>query len=510
MRRFRTIGQRRHRRRKAQVAAVATVFGLLLVVDALAQFALAPLPGLERNAEFNHQLLVQNQLSGLSASVLALSQHPTYPLSVLVPITLGSSAVPPFGPPSGGSVSPETGSALATASYAISEIVPAEPNWNTGSACLLGGAGNCAGNGNIDTWNVTNTNGSAFTIKVTGGSNSLAYRLNGNNDTVTVTWSGQNLGFVDFVINGSNDVVNFDKSGSTSSSPVASFLFYGQSDTFNYDPSGSSSGSGGFTVYVQFVGSLSGICPYANLASTDKVGTLASGGTNLNFTVVWFNALGIVNGPHRQTYPGGAGSNETINWWNTSALVNCAFTRAYSSHYQANFGSGLSVHLLNRYLAPTDVVYDQGAVIVGSEGGTPLMVSPPDLTFGRLPAGYFATLTLINTIGNFTSVSGYGTAGVAVRLVQTSSFTIQNGQTSTSLGSAIFLNLTTAYPAAWVRYLSSIPQIVPYGAHCISSSAVSPPYSCLNPPPGVLVQVSAAISVVQLTFTTITVALTVQ
>ena len=55
-------------------------------------------------------------------------------------------------------------------------------------------------------------------------------------------------------------------------------------------------------VVVAFVGTLAELCPYGNLSNSDKVGTLSSGGSNLNLTILWWNAVGYISGPtHRRT-----------------------------------------------------------------------------------------------------------------------------------------------------------------------------------------------------------------
>ena len=505
MLRFRTIRQRPQRARKGQVAAVATIFGLLLVVTFVSNYLVAQLPGQLTNAEFNHVIQVENQLSRLQATILAQAANPGFGVALSAPVTLGSAAVPPFGPPAAGQVGPEIGQIRTTSNYVVSQVVSAEPRWNFGSSCISGGAGHCSGNGNIDTWNVTNTNNSAFTITVNGNRNSLGYNITGNNDTVNIAWTGGDTGFVAFIINGSNNIINYNKGGSDTTTPTAAFLFYGQNDVFNFNPSGSHSSKGGMTVYVSFVGSWNLICPYGNLSNTDKVGTLSAGGSNLNLTVVWWNALGYVSGPRSQTYPGGGGNNETIHWWNQSSPIGCAFTRQYASSYQTLYGSGVLVRLYNRYLPQTDVVYDQGAVIESQLGGIPQMVSGPSLSYSPIPAGFKATLTLVNLVGSMATETGLTTAAISTHVVSVSTVQLDTGFGSARLGSLTYLNVTTAYPAAWLQFFAGYPGLVPGGAHCSSAPAYSAPYSCLAPPPGGLSTISAGLFAQQLSLTTITV-----
>lgn len=504
--RLRTIRQRRHRARKGQVAAVGTVLGLLLIVTFLANYLVEQLPLQLTTAEFDHNLQVGNQVSRLQATILAQATHPGTGLSLSAPVTLGSHAVPPFGPPSGGSISNDLGSVRSGASYSVGEVVKAEPNWGTGSPCLTGGNGSCAANTNVYTWNITNVNASTFSIKITGNHNSVVYNITGNNDTINIDWNGGDTGFVQFIINGSDNVVNYNKGGSDTTSPVAQFLFYGQNDVFNFNPAGSNSNGGGMKLYVQFVGSRTPVCPYGNLSNTDKVGTLTSGGSNLNFTVTWFNAVGYQSKMHSQTYPGGGAKNETIHWSNQTGLFGCAFTKTYASNYQVSYGSGILVRLFNRYLPQTDFAYDQGAVIERQLGGLPVMLSPPDFVISKVPAGFAASLTLVNLLGSLPTETGLTTAGVSTTVLGATTFTIVNGLTSTFLTSSYYLNITTAYPNAWMNYLNGFTGLVPGGATCTSKLTFIPPFSCVNPPSGSVVTVVAPLTVQQLSVTTVVVA----
>lgn len=502
MARLRTIGQRRHRARKGQVAAVATVLGLLLVVTFISNYLVDQLPGQMSSAEFTHLVQVENQLSRLQATVLAQAGASGLGVSLSSPVTLGGAAVPPFGPPTSAAIGPEAGHVQTTANYLVSQVVRHEPNWNFGSACLNGGSGKCASNGNIDTWNVTNTNNSAFTLTVNGNSNSVGYNISGNNDTITIDWTGGDTGFVNFIVNGSNDQVIYNKGGSDSTNPTAQFIFFGQNDVFNFNPSGSHSSKGGMSLFVEFVGSMSLICPFGNVSNTDRVGALSSGGSNLNMTVVWWNALGYVSGPRTQTYPGGSGNNESIHWFNASGPLGCAFTHQYASSYQNQFGGGLLVRLFNRYLPQTDVVFDQGAVIAQQLGGSPVMVSGPAFTITPVPSGFAVAFTLIDLVGSLPTETGLTTAAVNTQVFTVSHVTLLTGFGNARLTSFFYLNITTAYPAAWMNFFAHYPNVIPGGPSC-SSVTYAKPYSCLAPPPGGLSTIVAAVFAQQLSLTTV-------
>ncbi|MCI4360445.1 MAG: hypothetical protein L3J91_01960, partial [Thermoplasmata archaeon] len=244
------------------------------------------------------------------------------------------------------------------------------------------------------------------------------------------------------------------------------------------------------------------------IQASSRVGR-AIAGPGLVLTIFQWNAVGYTSGPTQQTYPGGSGNNETINWWNKTGIVGCPFTKFYASSYTASFGEGVIVHLFNRYLPPTDIVYNQGAVIESQLGGSPIMYSPPALVATKIPAGNAATLTLVNMVGNFSSEVGLTTSAITTRVLSATTFVVQNGRTADDLVSPLYLNFTTAYPAAWISFVGMMHGIFPYGASCKLLSSMASPYSCTNPAPGKLVQVTAIMSVIELTVTAISVATTV-
>ena len=99
MNRWKTLRQRRGRARRGQVSAVATVFGLLIVVTFISNFLLLQLPGEEASNEYDHLLQVENQIASLQAILLTQVRQPSFLYTLTAPVTLGSQGVPPFGPP---------------------------------------------------------------------------------------------------------------------------------------------------------------------------------------------------------------------------------------------------------------------------------------------------------------------------------------------------------------------------------------------------------------------------
>ncbi len=224
---------------------------------------------------------------------------------------------------------------------------------------------------------------------------------------------------------------------------------------------------------------------------------------------MWWNMLGYSTLRHAQTYPGGSTHNETVYWSNFTGVQQCAFTGTAATMYHSDYAEGIYVHLFNRYLPPTDIVYDQGAVIENQLGGSPVMFSPPTLVVTRIPAGFTAAITLVDIEGNFTTENGLTTAAVSTRLLNAQTFTVQNGLTTDRLTSQFYYNVTTAYPQAWLTYLAGLPALFPYGTACIPVTPVVAPNTCIHPASGGLVEISARMSVVQLTVTALTVAVSI-
>ncbi|MCI4331581.1 MAG: hypothetical protein L3K19_07025 [Thermoplasmata archaeon] len=502
----RTIHRRRHRAHKGQVSALVTVLGLLLVVTFIANFVLLQLPGEMQELEFQHTLQVENQLSRLQATILAQAANPGIPLTLSSPVTLGSQSVPPFGSPTTGSIASEPPGVATITGLLLTQVTYAYPPWNVGSACLAGGGGHCAGAGHVNYYNFSGNSSASLAIKVDGNTNSLVYVLNGNNDSITITWNGKDAGFINVLVNGSDDAITFNKGGSDTVASVSTFDFFGERDTFSYNPSGSHSSKGGQSVNVQFVGTIGSVCPGANLSSTDSIGTFSSGGSNINVNVTWWNGIGYVTSPSVQAYPGGSIPTEQITWQNRSGFIPCAFSVTHSSLYTNQFQGGVDVHLSNRYSPPTDVVYDQGAVILAQEGGTPVMVSPPRITtYLTSSGGVGANITLVNMLGNLTAEGGVTTAAVTSQVVQVGVVVVATGAGGVFVGGDFFLNITTLYPAAWSGYFSGFPQAFPLGSTCVPLTTIPAPYSCLSPPPGTAVKMVAPLILQQLRFTTITV-----
>jgi hypothetical protein len=90
--------KRRWRRlhRRAQVSAVATILGLLLVVTFIASYLTTTLPNEMAVNDLSHDTLVENQVGTIAALLPQFAASGQYDAGVYLPVSLGSQAVPPF------------------------------------------------------------------------------------------------------------------------------------------------------------------------------------------------------------------------------------------------------------------------------------------------------------------------------------------------------------------------------------------------------------------------------
>ncbi|MHB8352078.1 MAG: hypothetical protein ACYDFT_05240 [Thermoplasmata archaeon] len=496
-RRWRTIRQRRERARSGQVAPVAVMLGLLLLTSFIANFVLLQQPGEMDQNEFQHTLLVENQLARLQSTVLTQAQNPNLPIAELLPVTLGSAGAPPFVGPSDGEITQETSSALTNFNYTLARIVPNPPDWAATPGCPP--TGHPCNNGTA--WdNVTGIPGNNYTFKLNGAAPSFLLNFSGNKDTVGVEWAGHSVGVTYIILNGSNLTLNLDKlSNGGSGSPRILIWVYGQHDVVTTALNGQI-----VTMQVEFFGSVDQPCPQGNLAATDRFYWNTSAGSGATVNVTWLNDLGFSTPAHVIGLAPG-----TLTFHNeTSYAGGCAFTLSYPSQYTSPFSSGLRVHLNNQYLPPADLAYDQGAVILSHPGIGSIMVSPPKFEFQRTAAGWTGNLVLVDVPGTPFSEGGTETAGIVSRLVSVQHFELQSNATDSIYFISSALNLTTAYPGAWASYFQSLPVAVTGGeVVCTPPYAFTAPYSCLTPPAGVSVTLLVPLHLIVLSVTLVTVEL---
>lgn len=186
--------------------------------------------------------------------------------------------------------------------------------------------------------------------------------------------------------------------------------------------------------------------------------------------------------------PGATGSKLT------TAYVVTAGSTSYPETTSGTGGATLVVHLLNTYTPQANVVFDQGAVVYAQPAGIPNVLVGPGLTV----SGEKVTLRLPQFTGSLGTLIGAGAAVVSARLVDVLNETVPAGGFAFKSGSAIYLNATTAYAAAWTGYLwSYLNTTLLKGEATVScsasvSTACSGPFTFNGPLGTVTVKIPAA------------------
>lgn len=115
-------GRRAWRRsRRGQVAAIATLLGLMLFVTMLANFFATQLPAQMRVNDANRALTVENQFAALSAAMRGVAQADALGGLLTQPVSLGSAPDPPFAPADGGSIGPGAAGAGINITYHVTD-----------------------------------------------------------------------------------------------------------------------------------------------------------------------------------------------------------------------------------------------------------------------------------------------------------------------------------------------------------------------------------------------------
>jgi hypothetical protein len=493
---WRTIGQRKRRARVAQVSAVAIVLGLLLFTSMLYSFVINQIPNQMTQYEFDHELTLEDQLGMLQSDILAEASVPTHPAAIVTPVTLGSSADPPFAPASTSSLVPEPQNTSLKLSYVTGRIVPTPPNWGSSGTCSVLNV-SCAAP--VIWENITGVANRSYFFSVTGLHPVFFLNFSGNYSTIQIYWASASIQFLNATIQGVHDRLVLIDVGSVSyaGARVQASLF-GGNDIFRMAIAQPSlrvrtwfSGTAPFTD-----------CPAGNLSRTDAFYWNGSGAPPSSAAVqsIWFNAVGWESSA---TY--NLANSATLAFQNQSGAIACAFTQLYASRYFTPAASGIAIHLNNRYMVPADIVYDEGAVILSHPGLGSIMVDPPNFNFLSTTSGTLPTLELVNAITNNTGEEGTQNAAVVSQLVATQTFTLTNSFNGSFVLTGIYLNLTTEYPFAWNSFFETFPaNLIPGGVHCTPTRSFSSQFSCLVPPAGVPSTLSLLLITPQITIQWVT------
>lgn len=154
----------------------------------------------------------------------------------------------------------------------------------------------------------------------------------------------------------------------------------------------------------------------------------------------------------------------------TAGTLASSNSSVWSIHFQSaihgvlsnvfqNASGQIDLNIQNRYYAPGDIVYDNGAVIRSQPDGQVIRAAPV----------FQATQSGTNLSVAFELVSLYGSgvvSGTSTQVVNTKVFGV-NQQAFGSLASNLYINHTSAYGPAWFSFLNST----------LSSSVTIPSYN---------------------------------
>jgi hypothetical protein len=489
----------RRRGRRAQVAAVATILGLLLVVTFIANYLQTTLPNQMSIYDLDHDLQVENQLGRFQALLEAVSVQGDVGAQVSQPVTLGSQGLPPFADADSGTVGPLNGSNY-TLSYQLdgpSFFAPPSTGKTGGAypaACTYASGTRvtmtCTARAS-PVYNFTTTPASGFLVNINaGGSPQLNFSTNGtaatpekisigsagaastmtvyvygSNDTISLFFGVATT--VDLIEFGTNDTVSItaNVTGSTIDMLSAGYndaisivdgigltlnaYVDGWADTTTMTATAAkASAATAVTVYYSGFTSSTLLCPNDNLAATDSV----AGSNTVGTYVAYYNVT--------KTF-----TPTAVTHWTQHAVVNkpsaagCPLfnTVTVFSPTAARF-AGFNVHLLNTYAPVADIGFDAGAVVIAQPGGVPQIVDAPGVNVVESTSGAVTSVSLWFPvfIGKGGAEAGVQSAILSARLVSLSAFALTPTSTyGVANNTNIELNVTTPFAAGWWSYYNA-------------------------------------------------------
>jgi hypothetical protein len=483
----------RQRGRRGQVAAVATLLGLLLVVTFIANFLTTVVPNQMQVNDLEHEVAVEDQFGRLAALLASAGAEGTAGMQVVQPITLGSDGVAPWAAQDGSSIGAgRTGSNL-NLSYGIlgallylppkgsSQGGPALPAGciftsvsHEGVTCVGGLTNfgyNFSGNSKSFTFSVSgatsgvslnySTNSSSITISLSG-STGINVTIYGSHDNVT--FSGVGSGSVVVTLIGNYDYVNLGSTGGATvtlsmygsydnvyqkagGGAVVLAVIVGSQDSFTGNATGGASYSA-FVTGFNATNPNSTLCPYDNLSSTDHLGGTGTGGSTFNAT-------------YNNTAYNGSGTQGS---WSTHYHDVSKSLCPFFSHQpvglngQSLSGAGLVLGFTNSYAPSGEVAYDEGAVIYAQYGSYPVIIDPPAISLTTV-AGVVtaASIWFPYFQGRLGSVAGVGTGTLDLRMLSTTNFHVGANATLYGINPNVPIRIVlhTPYAEAWDAYLNS-------------------------------------------------------
>lgn len=494
----------RGRGRRAQVSAIVTILGLLLVVSFVANYLATSLPHQMSVNDGIHELQVENQLGHLAAVLERASHDNVIDTPVTQPISLGSQGVPPFAAPDGGSIGGIAGQGPASINLGLFGSMYGPPT-GTGrnnptylDECTvsdLNTSWKCQGGVTV-VWNFTNQNSIiSFDFRAQGGA-TVVLNFATSNSSIYVNATGapgnaQPVGNQIIGIYGSHDNAYIDGTGDATqkiavvgnydnvtivatSRATVDVLMVGDHDNVTFRLSNGNSntikvngwgtnltvtpGKGG-DYSVNYTGfspnkPKSPLCPYDNLVFSDYVNRFphqaqGSGRVLLNYTEP----------------PPVNGTEWPFSAWQITDNIPAPYVCIFFAQFNATTAGALRpatfvVHLANRYAPPVEIAFDQGAVIYAQPGGIPFMVDPPPVT----ATGGFATVwvpALDNKVG---AESGTGTVALTLRQMVVQRYTFPGGGWQIDPSRPLTLVYHTPYYMAWLNHFCEDTSFTSSGA----------------------------------------------
>jgi hypothetical protein len=497
--RRRQLRKWRLRGRKGQVAAVATILGLLIVVVFIANYLTATLPGQMSINDLDHVVQVENQVGRFQALLESASATSAIGAELTAPITLGSQGQPPFASADSGQIGPSAnGSYFQVNSTLSGPLIYTPPTGGTAGTgydvpaggCAVSATGAVCSGTNRFQWNFsgsavnyafTTTAGSYLinvtdsgasnvaqaTITVTASaSNPLDLLVIGNNDTIPVTIP-VTATFVNVFVFGNYDTTTFTATGAGATDHVRLYEFgvhdvttlirsagltflgsiWGGTDSVAGPTTANSNGGTKVNVYFSGFNSAGTACPVDNIATSDTVSGSSTTGT---YAAVWNVTTAFTPAA-------------VADWTLTSQILApipnaCPFFQQSAIPFNlARASAGFDVHLRNTYIPTGDVVFDQGAVIYAQSGGRAQMVDNPEIS-ASTNGGIFTSLSLWfpTFSASVPTDAGVSTTSLSARLVSVNTIylTAQNVLGIENMTNVV-ITIHSPFVGAWESYLNS-------------------------------------------------------
>ncbi|MCI4372159.1 MAG: hypothetical protein L3K02_00725 [Thermoplasmata archaeon] len=484
----------RRRGRRGQVAAVATLLGLLLVVTFIANFLTTVVPNQMQVNDLNHVIQVENEYGRLSALLTSAGAEGSPGMQIVQPLSLGSDGVAPWSAQDGSSVGSGRFGSTASLSFGLLGAMVYSPPLGPpqGGPALPAGCGFTSGahigiactaaltelaynfSGNSKAFSVTSTlatglyalnystNFSTISIAATLGAK-VDLGVYGSNDQVTLSVLGGSS--INVTLAGNVDYLNLGGTG-TAGVVVSS---YGTSDSL-YE---SSAGAGtmrvvsygnadsitanataamAYTAYVTGFNATvpsSQFCPYDNVTKTE---VLHGTGATATYAAYFNNTQ----------YTGTLTAAPWTVHDQVVASTPCPFfaRQAIPLKSPAVAGTGPVTQLHNTYAPGGEVDFDAGAVVYAQYGAYPVFVDDPGIALtvlggigGNVTSAAIWMPFFANVVG---SVGGIGTETLDLGLLSTQSYDVNDTASTFAVNPNVPIQITihTPYAEAWNAFLN--------------------------------------------------------